>query len=380
MKDRIKTWLGPALVLALFIATIWLLHHELRGYSLHDIVASMKGIPSSRRWAALGLTVLNYAILIGYDWLGVRYVGHRLSFRRIALASFLGFSIGNNFGMLFGGSTVRYRLYSSWGLSALEIVKLLVILEVTFWGGVFALAGGLLTCMPMQLPAWLPIPLVTTRPLGVALAMVAAGYLGICAVRHQPVRVGSWTFSSPRLTFSLLQYGIAALDLMVAAAALYVLLLPVGIGYIHFLVVYLLAIVVALVTQIPGGLGVLELATLVLLNPRQPQAVVAALLTFRVIYYLGPLAVGLITLGANELVMHRMRPKPVPPTPGPLDSVIAPRVLAVMVFQGLRQYKNKFHPIWRPKYLASPGGLALPIILANVVTLISGGVTRLIRK
>lgn len=42
-------------------------------------------------------------------------------------------------------------------------------------------------------------------------------------------------------------------------------------------------------------------------------------------------------------------------------------------FQGLRQYKEKFDPEWHPRYLASPGGLALPRILTNIVTLISGG-------
>jgi phosphatidylglycerol lysyltransferase len=37
----------------------------------------------------------------------------------------------------------------------------------------------------------------------------------------------------------------------------------------------------------------------------------------------------------------------------------------------LRQYKQKFAPVWHPKYLASPGGLALPRILADVTALIS---------
>jgi phosphatidylglycerol lysyltransferase len=42
-------------------------------------------------------------------------------------------------------------------------------------------------------------------------------------------------------------------------------------------------------------------------------------------------------------------------------------------FQGIRQYKEKFDPVWSPRYLASPGGLALPRILANVAALIGGG-------
>ena len=48
--------------------------------------------------------------------------------------------------------------------------------------------------------------------------------------------------------------------------------------------------------------------------------------------------------------------------------------------QGLRQYKEKFDPQWNPKYLACPGGLALPRILTNVASLISGGVKGVVGK
>ncbi|HKN59225.1 MAG TPA: bifunctional lysylphosphatidylglycerol flippase/synthetase MprF, partial [Gemmatimonadaceae bacterium] len=49
-------------------------------------------------------------------------------------------------------------------------------------------------------------------------------------------------------------------------------------------------------------------------------------------------------------------------------------------FQGLRLYKEKFDPIWEPRYLASPGGLVLPRILTNVASLISGGLVGVVSK
>jgi phosphatidylglycerol lysyltransferase len=49
-------------------------------------------------------------------------------------------------------------------------------------------------------------------------------------------------------------------------------------------------------------------------------------------------------------------------------------------FRGLRQYKQKFDPAWEPKYLASPGGLALPRILAATGALISGGLKGVVAK
>ncbi len=49
-------------------------------------------------------------------------------------------------------------------------------------------------------------------------------------------------------------------------------------------------------------------------------------------------------------------------------------------FQGLRAYKEKFDPVWEPRYLASPGGLALPRIVGNIATLVSGGARGLIGR
>ncbi|HUU29005.1 MAG TPA: bifunctional lysylphosphatidylglycerol flippase/synthetase MprF [archaeon] len=49
-------------------------------------------------------------------------------------------------------------------------------------------------------------------------------------------------------------------------------------------------------------------------------------------------------------------------------------------FQGLRQYKEKFDPVWEPRYLASPGGFALPQILTHVASLISGGLRGVVSR
>jgi len=49
-------------------------------------------------------------------------------------------------------------------------------------------------------------------------------------------------------------------------------------------------------------------------------------------------------------------------------------------FQGLRQYKEKFAPEWRPRYLAAPGGLHLPRVLANVAALVSRGLKGVVSR
>jgi len=49
-------------------------------------------------------------------------------------------------------------------------------------------------------------------------------------------------------------------------------------------------------------------------------------------------------------------------------------------FNGLRRYKDKFAPVWQPRYLACPGGLALPRVLMEVTTLIAGGTRRVFMR
>ena len=49
-------------------------------------------------------------------------------------------------------------------------------------------------------------------------------------------------------------------------------------------------------------------------------------------------------------------------------------------FQGLREYKDRFDPVWEPRYLVSPGGLALPFILTDIASLIGGGIQGVFAK
>jgi phosphatidylglycerol lysyltransferase len=49
-------------------------------------------------------------------------------------------------------------------------------------------------------------------------------------------------------------------------------------------------------------------------------------------------------------------------------------------FQGVRLFKEKFSPVWEPRYLASPGGIAIPRVLTNVTALIAGGMTGILPR
>lgn len=300
-------YLGKLLVLAIFVLAVWLLYAKLRSYSLQEIKHSLHQIPSRRLLLSLILMVLNYMVLVGYDWLALKAIRKRLGMARVCMVSFVGCVISYNFGALLGGSTVRYRLYSAWGFCALDIVRLVLMLAVTFWVGAMGLAGGIFLFVPMDVPPELGISASHIRPLGAALLGLCALYLAACAwARGRAIRVFGREFALPSLPIALAQTFVAGLDLVVASSCLYALLPPdSGMSFLEFLPNYLLAQVTVVLTHVPGGMGVLEVIIMNLTHGIPPQRVFAAILAFRVIYYLLPLMIAAVMLGLYEIYLRR---------------------------------------------------------------------------
>lgn len=71
---------------------------------------------------------------------------------------------------------------------------------------------------------------------------------------------------------------------------------------------------------------------------------------------------------------------PVAPLWNRLASVLYERERSLYNFQGLRAFKEKFHPVWEPRYLAWPTGVALPRVMADISALIAGGYRRMFLK
>jgi uncharacterized membrane protein YbhN (UPF0104 family) len=298
---------GRILILAVFLGAAWLLYDRLREHTWQQVRAALLSIPTRNLLAAALLTVLNYAILVGYDWFAVRWVGEKdLPMRKIALASFTGYAFSYNFGATLFGTSIRYRLYSAWGMSLRRILDLLVILGLTFWFGVFTLAGVVFVSTPLPIPAELQhlnLPVDGTFWVGVLLLLLAVGYVAFAAILRKPIHLFGWQLPLPPFGLTLYQIAIACGDLLVAAAVLYVLLPPIEGGYLRILGVFMLAFVVSVLTHVPGGYGVFEAISLRFLPKEHSVAVVAALLVFRVVYYWVPLIIAGAMLGYHELTL-----------------------------------------------------------------------------
>lgn len=337
MDRKIVKIAGPLLGFVLFLASLWVLHHALAGYRYHDLADSMRAVPRVRLLGALLLTVLNYLVLTGYDALAFRYVGRTLNYGKIAFASFIGYAFSNNIGLsMLAGGSVRYRLYTSWGLSLLEVTKMVAFYTLTLWLGLFFVGGLAFVAEPVALPALMKLPFASARPLGNIFLVVVCLYIGLSAVRKKPVIISNREIAIPSTLLSLTQIALSSLDWLLAGSVLYVLLPEVpGLSFPAFIGIYLLAEVAGLVSQVPGGLGVFETIFILLLPPglTAPQAV-GSLLLYRGVYYLLPLMIAAVMLGTYELAAARPQVKGLVTIMGQAVSAIAPRVLSVLIFVG----------------------------------------------
>lgn len=308
MKKGIVKYIGPVLGILLFTAALWVLDRELKAYHFRDILHHLHTIPVRSIILAIVLTTLSYLIMTFYDALALRYLHHPLPYRRIALASFTGYAFSNNLGLsLVAGSSVRYRLYSSWGFSATEIGKVIAFCSITLWLGFFLLAGVVFIFEPLMIPEALHVPFTSVKPLGILFLALVASYLVLSLIHTRPFKIKDWEFTLPSSRFFLGQMAVALLDWVLAGSVLFVLL-PASpqLNFMHFMGFFLLAQVAGLASQIPGGLGIFETIMMLLLTPVLSGPVVfGSLVAYRGLYYILPLLIAAVLLGIEEIIIRK---------------------------------------------------------------------------
>ncbi|MDD5713003.1 MAG: phosphatidylglycerol lysyltransferase domain-containing protein, partial [Smithellaceae bacterium] len=305
IKTKFLRSLGPVVGLILFLLALYVLHNELRIYRFRDIIQSLRILPPSGIGIALLLTAVSYFIMTAYDTLALRYLKRPMPYGKTALASFVSYAFSNNMGfaMLAGGS-VRFRLYSTWGLSLIEISKIVLFCTATLWLGFLGLSGVVFLFAPLQIPTVLHLPFAGTSLLGIIALAVVGVVFGTVLFRKSPLRLGSWELPVPSPYFFGMQMIVAVADWIVASLVLYALLPPGNDLPVTTLVaVFLFGQLAGLASQIPGGLGIFETTVIFLLSPYLPGSVLLAmLLAYRGIYYLLPLLVAALLMGIQELM------------------------------------------------------------------------------
>lgn len=330
---KIPAW-TTFLGLGLFGFAVWWLHHSLGEYHWHDIAAKMRAIPTSALLTAGVLTFASYACLTLYDLLGVHFVGAKVSYRRLAMISFMAYGIGHNVGMnTLSGGAIRFRTYSALGLSAKQVATI-----VAFGTGTFALGAATLLGVSLLSQAGLSVSVLHVPPsvalgLGAMLLAAVAVYLIWACIRRSPLRFRGHELPIPAPQIAFLQVALACTDLMLSAGIVYALLPPhAGVGLVGFVGLYIIAIAAGVISTVPGGVGVFESVLLLLLVAVPRDRLLGSLLAYRAIYYLAPFALALSLLGAHELWVHRTKIQRIVGLARTWLIAITPQAVAIAVF------------------------------------------------
>ncbi len=305
MSKNLRHRFGQLFGLALFCLAVYVLYRALRGYSYQDVVAQIKQVSTGRLIWGLVITALSYVWLTFYDTLALKHIKVPLRYDRVMLGSFIGYVFSHN-ATLLGGVAARYRVYSNWGITAIQTAEVVAFCGMTFWLGFFYIGGILFLIKPIGIPLLSSLPFASVRPLAVIFLILTAAYLACAFLRRRPVKIIKWHFSVPSPSYAIGQIVLSAADWGLAAGVLYVLIDPAaGVSYWTVLGVFLMAQTAGMVSHVPGGLSVFEVVALHLLSPPlSAPSVIGTLLIFRVVYFLLPLFVAVLLLGGYEL-SHR---------------------------------------------------------------------------
>jgi uncharacterized membrane protein YbhN (UPF0104 family) len=245
----------------------------------------------------LAVALASHALYGCFDLIGRRHVGHGLPKWRTWAIAVTSYAFNLNLGSLVGGVAMRVRLYARAGLDAAQVAQVVGVSLVTNWLGFGVLAGALFAAGVITPPRQTNLGNETFRLLGWALIALAVAYLAACTALHgRRWQVRGKTVSLPRAPLALAQLLLSMANWALMGAAMY-WLLGERVEYGHVLGVLMAASIVGVVTPIPAGLGVLEAVYLALLSGSVRQgALMGAVLAYRALYYVLPLAIALLSL------------------------------------------------------------------------------------
>lgn len=372
--------LTPAIV---FISALVIVNNQLKDQNISDITSALQMTPVWIIIISLALTLLNYLVLAAYDSLALYFTGHtKIPLPKVIAAALVSYAVSNNTGHSWAaGGSIRYRYYSRWGVPAWDILKISLFLSITYLLGAITLGlvGSLLlplyvsnTIHDSQTIYWISV---------VCFATLVA-YWGAVLYWRKPINIKGIELHLPSPKMTFWQTVVSSIDIVLSSIVLWVLLLgKVDISFSGFVMVFVVAQVAGVISQVPGGIGVFEGAFLWLMTDIQGSdqniALMGALMLFRVIYFIIPLLLAGVGLFGYEVHskhqalakrnLNLMR----------LFTAIAPKLYAyvllssgsVLIFSGLFQNSNALSLISSLFPLPIDGLPPLARILFGVLTL-----------
>jgi hypothetical protein len=294
-KRNLWRWLKRGVAVLCFVMVPVLLFMLVRNMDWQEVSHALRSYKLSTLLLGVAITLASYLVFASYDLLSKRYTGHQVPATRVLPLAFVCYAFNLNLSSWVGGIALRYRLYGKLGLKAATITQILSLGLVTNWLG-YLLIGGVVFALGFpDLPAGMKIGATGLRLIGVAMVAVAVAYLLACAfARKRTWQVRSQEITLPTFRFALLQGATGALNWALMGSLIY-LLLPAKASFFEVLAILLISSIAGVITHIPAGLGVLETIFITLLQGEYSKgALLAALIGYRALYFLLPLAISCV--------------------------------------------------------------------------------------
>mgnify|MGYP006279185609 CR=1 FL=1 len=289
------------------------------------ISQKLHAISPQAHFLSLLSTLVAYGALAWYDRIALIYLKREqnISWLYISMCSFVTYALSHNIGAsVFSGGMVRYRAYSAKNLTPAEIAALVALCSFTFAFGTMMMLGLVLVFEPQilePLKSWSPLFAMSetlARGSGALLLLLCMIYTIGAWKGFKPVKIGGFELFYPGMNVVLRQYLAAPLELIGAAGIIYFALPAEGNpGYAIVLGAFLLSFSAGLLSQVPGGVGVMEAVFLAIMPGLPASSVFAALLVWRMLYLIMPLVFALPVIllfersQLGQLTRHLRDPK-----------------------------------------------------------------------
>jgi uncharacterized membrane protein YbhN (UPF0104 family) len=306
--DRRVGWnrIGIALSVTIIVIAAVVLYHTLHGITLKDVMKAVKARSEKDVILAGVFVAASYCTLTFYDLFALRTIGHKhVPYRIAALSGFTSYSIGHNVGAsVFTAAAVRYRIYSVWGLTAIDVAKICFVAGLTFWLGNATVLGLGIAYDPRAASAIDQLPADMNRLLAWVVLVLLTTY--IAWVWREPREIGrsNWKVRLPGGPLTLLQILIGLVDLGFCTLAMYALMpSQPHMAFTTMGVIFVTATLLGFASTSPGGLGVFDAAMFVGFWQFDKDSLLAGLLLFRLFYYVIPFALALGIIGLREFLL-----------------------------------------------------------------------------
>ena len=298
----------PTVGLAFFVLVAWLVADYAKVIDWAGVRRALAGYSPLTLAAAVCLAALSHLTYASYDLLGRAYAGHDLAARRVLAVGLISYAFNLNLGSLVGGFGFRLRLYHRLGLRAAQIGNVIALSLVTNWSGWLLLAGTVFVLRQVPLPESFALSALGLQVFGFGMILVALAYVVLCfASRRRRWLWRGYAFRLPGGGMALAQVAISSFNWLLIGTIVW-LLMPPELGYGTVVATQLSAAMLAVPTHVPGGLGVIEAIFVAALGSgRVLSEMIAALLAYRALYYLVPLAVAAVLYGAVEAGVRARR-------------------------------------------------------------------------